>query len=100
MNQEDEMCSQVNKANNEKISTVVVYDYNPNMGAIHLRDQMLQPYLLEQMKVPGASKWYMKLFKRLHNIVIHSSVIVYQSMPDSKRIDSLKFRLLLIQGLI
>jgi hypothetical protein len=32
---------------NTEIKPVVVYDCNWNMGAIHLRYQMLQPYLLE-----------------------------------------------------
>jgi hypothetical protein len=42
------MCSEVNKANKEEMEHAAVYDLNPNMGAIHLGDQMLQPYLLDQ----------------------------------------------------
>jgi hypothetical protein len=38
MNYKDEMRSKVNKANNEKTKPIVVYDYNQNMGAFHLRD--------------------------------------------------------------
>lgn len=43
----DELCSDVNKANKEETKPVAVYDCSWNMGAIHLRDQMLQPYFLE-----------------------------------------------------
>jgi hypothetical protein len=43
----DKINAKVNKANKGETKPVVVYDYNQNMTAIHLRDQMLQPYLLE-----------------------------------------------------
>jgi hypothetical protein len=59
------MCSKVNKANKEEMKHAAVYDYNWNTGAIHLRDQILQTYLLEQNE---SSKWYMKLFRRLLNV--------------------------------
>jgi hypothetical protein len=69
------------------------------MEIVDLKDQMLQPYLLEQMK---GSKWYMKLHKTLLNVAVHNSIIirVYQSMPKNKGTDPLKFRPLLIQGLV
>jgi hypothetical protein len=62
------------------------------MGAIHLRDQILQTYLLGSKE---GSKWYMKLFKRLLN-----NFMIYWFMPNNKGTDPLKFRLLLIEGLI
>jgi hypothetical protein len=34
------MCSKVNKADKEEMKHAAVYDYNPNMGAVHLRDQI------------------------------------------------------------
>jgi hypothetical protein len=62
MHHKDEMCSKVNKENKEKTKSAAVYDFNPNMGATDHKNQVLQPYLLEQK---NGSEWYMKLFKRL-----------------------------------
>jgi hypothetical protein len=89
-----EMHSKINKANKEEIKPSVVYDYNENMTAIHLRDQMLRPYLLKQK---DGSKWYTKLFRRLLGVVLHNSI--YQSIPHNMGTDPVKFRLLRIQGL-
>jgi hypothetical protein len=57
----DDMCVVVNKANRVQSEPMVVYDYNVNMLGVDLKDQMLQPYLLERKK---STKWYLKLFKR------------------------------------
>jgi hypothetical protein len=54
-----------------------VVDYNHNMGAIDLKDQLLNMYLVERKRM---SKWYMKLFKRLLNC----SVEFYDSIQTSK----------------
>jgi hypothetical protein len=66
------------------------------MGAIHLRYQMLQPYLLKQKE---GSNWYMISFKRLLNVVIHNSII-YWFMPNNKGTDPLKFRILVILDIV
>jgi hypothetical protein len=42
------MCVVVNRANKPEIKTVVVCDYNKTIIGADLKDQMLQPYLLEQ----------------------------------------------------
>jgi hypothetical protein len=52
----------VNHANKPAIKPVVVCDYNKTMLGVDLKDQMLQPYLLERKK---GTKWYVKLFKQL-----------------------------------
>jgi hypothetical protein len=43
----DDMHVAVNKANREETKPVAVCDYNINMLGVDLKDQMLQPYLLE-----------------------------------------------------
>jgi hypothetical protein len=39
---------------------VCVLEYNQQMGDVDLKDQKLQPYLLERKR---GSKWYVKLFR-------------------------------------
>jgi hypothetical protein len=46
MSQKGKMCSRVDKAMNREAKPAVMYDYIQNMEAIHLKYQMLQPYLL------------------------------------------------------
>jgi hypothetical protein len=41
------MHSKVDKENTEERKPVAVYDYNQNMGATDLKDQILQPYMVE-----------------------------------------------------
>ena len=45
------------KCRQEKQKPVSVLDYNENMGGVDLKDQLLQPYLLERKKM---TKWYIK----------------------------------------
>ena len=52
------------KCRQEKQKPVSVLDYNENMGGFDLKDQLLQPYLLERKRM---NKWYIKLFRRLLN---------------------------------
>jgi hypothetical protein len=87
----------VNCANKPEIKPVVVYDYNKNMLRVDLKDQMLQPYLLERK---NGTKWYVKLLKWLLNVVIHNSMVIYQSHPNKEKMDILQFRLSLVQGLV
>jgi hypothetical protein len=44
-------------------------------------------------------KWYLKLFKRLLNVAIHNTKVIYRCLPNNKNVDTLKFRLSLAQGL-
>ena len=53
------------KCRQEKQKPASVLDYNENMGGVDLKDQPLQPYLLERMNM---TKWYIKLFRRLLNV--------------------------------
>ena len=55
------------KCRQEKQKPVSVLDYNENMGGVDLKDQLLQPYLLERKKM---TKWYIKLFRRLLNTTV------------------------------
>jgi hypothetical protein len=87
----------VNKANRVQSKSVVVCDYNVNMLGVDLKDQMLQPYLLEQKKT---TKWYLKSFKRLLNVAIYNAMVIYHCLPNNKSMDTLKFRLSLAQGLL
>jgi hypothetical protein len=53
-----------------------ILEYNKAMGGVDLKDQKLQPHLLERKK---GSKWYIKLFRRLLNVSVHNALIVYNS---------------------
>lgn len=57
----------------EPFKPQMVLDYNRSMGGVDLKDQMLEPYLLERKR---CAKWYIKLFKRLLNVSIHISRIL------------------------
>jgi hypothetical protein len=93
----DDMPVVVNKANRLQSKSVVVCDYNINMLGVDLKDQMLQPYLLEQKK---STKLYLKLFKRLLNVAIHNAIVICWCLPNNKNMNTLKFRLSLAQGLV
>lgn len=81
------------KRNTEVIKPVSVIDYNKNMGGVDLKDQMLEGYLLERKKM---HKWYMKLFRRLLNVSILNSFIIYKHNKKQK-VDQLKFRVQLVE---
>jgi hypothetical protein len=53
-----------------------ILEYNKAMGGVDLKDQKLQPYLLERKK---GSKWYIKLFRQLLNVSVHNALIFYNS---------------------
>jgi hypothetical protein len=36
-----------------------------------------------------ATKWYFELFRRLLTVAIHNAMVMYQSLPNNKNIDSL-----------
>jgi hypothetical protein len=73
---------------------VCVFDYSKAMGGVELKDQKLQPYLLERKE---RSKWYIKLFRRLLKVSVHNAPTVYNSQNHT--CDYLTFRLQLITAL-
>jgi hypothetical protein len=48
--------------------------YNQYMGGIHLKNQLLQIYLVKRKRM---NKWYMKLFQRLLNSTVVNTLILY-----------------------
>ena len=66
------------KCRQEKQKPISVLDYNENMGEVDLKDQLLQPYLLERKKM---TKWYIKLFRR----PLHYSSKLYGNMTHKFR---------------
>ncbi|XP_071057565.1 piggyBac transposable element-derived protein 4-like [Onthophagus taurus] len=81
------------KRNREVSKPVSVIDYNKNMGGVDLKDQMLEGYLLERKKM---HKWYIKLFRKLLNVSILNSFIIYKRNKQQK-VDHLKFRVQLVE---
>jgi hypothetical protein len=65
------------------------------MGAIDLKDQLLNMYLVERKRM---SKWYMKLFKRLLNCTVLNSMILFRQVRGHN-IDHLSYRVQLVEGL-
>ncbi|XP_021913223.1 piggyBac transposable element-derived protein 4-like [Zootermopsis nevadensis] len=92
-----DICVTINTAKQEQTKPVVVRDYNKHMLGVDMKDQMLQPYLLERKR---GTKWYMTLFKRLLNVAIHNAMVMYRCVPNNKNIDTLRFRISLAQGLV
>lgn len=74
----------------------MVLDYNRSMGGVDIKDQMLEPYLLERKR---CAKWYMKLFKRLLNCSILNARILLQSSSDTFQ-DHFTFRLQLVDTIL
>ncbi|KAG8224460.1 hypothetical protein J437_LFUL003183 [Ladona fulva] len=74
---------------------VCVLDYNKYMGVIDLEDQMLQPYSLDRKCM---QKWYIKLFRRLLNIAVINSFIIYKK-NIRKPMDLLSFTVQLVEDL-
>jgi len=81
----------------EKQKPVSVLDYNENMGGVDLKDQLLQPYLLERKKM---IKWYTKLFRRLLNIAVLNCMVICHTNSGQTKIDHFKFRVELVQALL
>lgn len=68
----------------------VVLDYNKFMGGVDLKDQKLAMYLLERKR---GLKWYIKVFKRLLNISILNTYIIYCSnIGQRKKLTHRQFR--------
>jgi hypothetical protein len=67
------------------------------MGGVDLKDQNLQPYLLERSKI---KKWYIILFKRLLNTAILNCIVICRANSGQANIDHLKFTVELVQALL
>jgi hypothetical protein len=89
--------TKLTKCKQENQKPVSVIDYNENMRGVDLKDQLLQPYLLERKKM---TKWYMKLFRRLLNSTIVNCMVVCCANSGQAKIDYLKFRVELVQALL
>ena len=85
------------KCRQEKQKPVSVLDYNENMGGVDLKDQLLQPYLLERKKI---NKWYIKLFRRLLNVTVLNCMVICRANSGQSKIDHFKFRVELVQALL
>jgi len=81
----------------EKQKPVSVLEYNENMGGVDLKDQLLQPYLLERKKT---TEWYIKLFRRLLNIAVLNFMVICHANSGQTKIDHFKFRVELVQALL
>jgi len=85
------------KCRQENHKPVSVLDYNENMGGVDLKDQLLQPYLLERKKI---TKWYIKLFSRLLNTTVLNCMVICRANSGQNKIDHFKFRVELVQALL
>jgi hypothetical protein len=83
------------KGGKVKTKLVCIFYYNKYMGGIDLKNQLLQPYLLERK---SSSKRYIKLFQRLLNKAVLNSMTVYQE-NTGRRIEQLLYRVQLVEGL-
>ena len=93
----EETRMKLSKCRLEKQKPVSVLDYNENMGGVDLKDQLLQPYLLERKKM---SKWYIKLFRRLLNITVINCMVICHANSGQTKTDHFKFRVELVQALL
>lgn len=77
---------------------LVVHSYNKYMGGIDLKDQKLSMYLLERKR---GIKWYVKVFRRLLNISILNTFIIYRanSQDHSRKLTHREYRYALAKAL-
>ena len=60
-----------------------------------MKDQLLHMYVVERKRM---TKWYLKLFKRLLNSTVLSSIVVYRQVTG-RNIEQLSYRIQLVEGL-
>lgn len=77
---------------------LVVHSYNKYMGGVDLKDQKLSTYLLERNR---GLKWYIKVFRRLLNISILNTFIIYlaNSQERSRKLTHREYRYALAKTL-
>jgi len=93
----EETRMKLTKCRQEKQKPVSVLDYNENMDGVDLKDQLLQPYLLERKKM---TKCYIKLFRKLHNITVLNGMIICCANSGQTKIDHFRFTVELVQALL
>lgn len=74
----------------------VILDYNLSMGGIDHKDQMLHSYPVERVR---NIIWYKKLFRRLLNVSIHNSFVMFNH-NRTHSLDNRRFRLQLATELL
>jgi hypothetical protein len=79
----EETRKKLTKRGQEKEKPVSVLDDNENMGKVDLKDQVLQPYLLERKKM---TNWYMKMFRRLLNVTILNCLITCRANSGQSKL--------------
>ena len=85
------------KCRQEKEKPLSLNDYNENMCGFHLKDHLLQHYILERKKM---TKCYIKLFRRLLNNLVLNWMVICRTNTGQTIIDHFKFRVELIQALL
>ena len=80
----EETRKQLTKRGQKKEKPVSVLDYNENMGGVDLKDQLLQPYILERKIM---TKWYIKLFRRFQNVTILNCMIICRANSGQSKMD-------------
>ncbi|XP_022829638.1 piggyBac transposable element-derived protein 4-like [Spodoptera litura] len=73
-----------------KYKPQVVLDYNLSMGGIDKKDQMIQAFPIERIR---NHVWYKKLFRRLVNVSIHNSFVMFSSVVPGIRQRAFRVRL-------
>jgi len=66
-------------------------------GKFDNRRPQNEPYLLESKKM---TKWYIKLFRRLHNITILNCMVICRANSGQAKTDHFKFRVELVRALL
>jgi hypothetical protein len=79
-----------------KVKPAVVLDYNTNMGAVDLADQMLTAYPMDGKRKVA---WYKKFFRHLINQAILNSYAINRKVLAG-RVTHVEFRLQLISQLL
>ena len=81
----------------DKNKPVVIIDYNRNMGAVDMADQMLQSYQVERKR---KKVWYKKQFQHLLNQTVLNCYILYKKQNPGSKTTHLNFVVKLIARLI
>jgi len=81
----------------EKDKPAVITDYNKNMGAVDMADQMLQSYQVERKR---KKVWYKKQFQHLLNRTVLNCYILYKKCNPGSNMTHIAFVVKLIARLI
>ena len=76
----------------------VVLDYNLSMGGVDHKDQMLHAFPVERIR---NIRWYKKLFRRLLNVSIHNTLVIYNhNRTQQTQVGNRDFRLQLVREIL